>query len=706
MLLVGVDASTDPALAAAFQTLGLRLEVCTDPAECPARVARSRPSLVLIRTDLPDRGAGKLCRGLGSLPHARHVPRVLYGVETADLLQQAYESGASDLIAGSLPPQLVAIRVGQLLEQAREYERLRWSEERLAAAQRVARLAWIEVDAKSGRIRSSPELPELIGRQVDDVSSIRRFLNCIAEEDRRDVWTRLRWAIDEGAGGSVDFRIEAESGETRVVNLQLEVHPDASHRPLRILGTIQDVTEGRASEQRIRYLANYDTLTSLPNRKSLAERLDRIVARCLETDGQAAVLALDLDRFKRVNDTLGLGNGDSVLREVAARLTSCLRTSDAVIRNTADETESTLATLGGDEFVMLLPVIRRGEDAARIAQRLLDTVSREISLESHGLFLTASVGIALIPADGDDSQVLLRNAESAMQHAKQAGGHTYRFYQTSMNEEALQRLVLENDLRRAVENFDGFELHYQPRVSVGEGRTLGAEALLRWERSGFGPVSPGVFIEIAEETGLIVPLGAWVLRTACCECKRWHDLGFPGMRIAVNVSGRQFLDPGFLQTVDDALEQSGLEPGMLELELTETFLMRDGSENLSCLRELQARGVKVAVDDFGTGYSSLAYLTRFPLDALKIDRSFLRHAPEDPDSTAIVETICALGQGLNLTVVAEGVEQASQLDFLRRLGCDEFQGFLISPGVPAGQFVERLGESRSGGRNPQDTSVA
>ena len=443
----------------------------------------------------------------------------------------------------------------------------------------------------------------------------------------------------------------------------------------------REIIERRRAEE----AAYYDTLTGLPNRMLFQERLPHALALAERSRQMLAVMLLDLDRFKTINETLGHGVGDRLLHEVAERLTGCVRRSDTVAR------------FAGDEFALLLMQITRPDDVIRIARRTEDAVEVAQSIlrileapfvwGQHELYLTASIGIGLYPDDGEDSQTLLKNAGSALNRAKEQGGNNYQFYTADMNAKALKRLALENNLRHALER-DEFVLHYQPQVNISSGRIVGAEALVRWQHPELGLVSPLDFIPLAEDTGLIVPIGEWVLRTACAQNKKWQEEGWPSMCISVNLSARQFQQLQLVESIAEILAETGLAPERLELELTESALMKDTETAVETLRRIKKTGVRIAIDDFGTGYSSLSHLKRLPIDVLKIDRSFVCESTTAPDDAAIVMAIIGLAHNLKLKVIAEGVETEEQLAFLRLLNCDEIQGYLCSKPLAAMAFKE------------------
>ena len=441
-------------------------------------------------------------------------------------------------------------------------------------------------------------------------------------------------------------------------------------------GLQAEVAERRLADQRVVHMAHHDALTGLPNRTLFADRVGQAIARAHRRDGKIAVLFLDLDRFKNVNDSLGHAIGDLLLTAVAERLTHCLRDED------------TAARLGGDEFIISLPDVADAGEAARVAARILAELAKPFTIADHQLHADGSIGIALYPADGDSAETLMRNADTAMYHAKESGRANYQFFSAQMTERVSRRLSTETDLRRALEHGE-FALHYQPLIDLGASRVSGAEALLRWPQNEHRLMSPAEFIPIAEDTGLIIPLGEWVLLEACSQAQAWQAR-HPGLRIAVNLSARQFRQKDLIGMIERVLGETGLAPTLLELELTESMLMHHAEETVGILTRLDEMGVRLAIDDFGTGYSSLSYLKRFPIHSLKVDRSFVRDISTDPDDAAIVTAIVAMARSLNLDVTAEGVETEEQATFLRSLACHQAQGYYFGRPMPAQEFAARL----------------
>ncbi|MGF6275663.1 diguanylate cyclase (GGDEF)-like protein/PAS domain S-box-containing protein [Massilia sp. UYP11] len=481
---------------------------------------------------------------------------------------------------------------------------------------------------------------------------------------------------------NLEYQIVNDHGETRwfLVNGQPIFDDRGELQGYR--GTGSDITERKLTEQRVHHVAQHDVLTGLPNRSLLQDRLGQAIAYANRSGRPVWVMLIDLDRFKFVNDSMGHKAGDVLLVTVAARLRSSLRDADTVAR------------LSGDEFVAIL-----GEHADEplnpaIVERVMHAVAQPVMLGNKEFFVTCSIGVAVYPSQGTSSDHLIEHADIAMYRAKKLGRNNFQFYTPAMNEESLERVRIESALRNALER-DEFVLHYQPQVDLKSGQIVGMEALIRWNHPELGMVPPSRFVGVAEETGLIVQIGAWVMRTACAQNKAWQDAGLPRLRVAVNLSARQFGAPDLLDSLESALRETGLDPSCLEIELTESLFMSDVTPAVELLHRMKALGVNLSIDDFGTGYSSFSYLSRFPIDVLKIDRSFVADITHDANDAAIVTSIIALAHNLKLAVIAEGVETAEQLDYLRSRGCDEMQGYYFSKPLAAPEFEQLLRQRRA-----------
>jgi diguanylate cyclase (GGDEF)-like protein/PAS domain S-box-containing protein len=444
---------------------------------------------------------------------------------------------------------------------------------------------------------------------------------------------------------------------------------------------VVDLSQNRQAQEKLNHLAYHDALTDLPNQVLFKDRLKQAIALSRRSDQMQAVLLLNLDRFKTINDSLGYTAGDRLLQSVAQRLSSCVRESDTVAR------------FGGDEFAVLLTQIPRAQDAANVASAIKSALDQAFLFEDQEIFVSSSIGISLYPHDGRDTGGLLKNAGAALDRAKSLGGNVYQFYTAGGTTRALKQLVLENNLRPGLERAEFF-VQYQPQVDIRGFHLVGMEALVRWQHPSLGLLYPSEFVPLAEESGLIIALGDWVMRSACAQNKAWQDAGLTPLRLSVNFSARQFQQATFMDDVAHILKETNLDPRWLELELTESSIMKEPEVAIEKLHELKLMGIKVAIDDFGTGYSSLNYLKRFPIDTLKIDKTFVSDVCKDPHDTAIVRAIINLGHALDLTVIAEGVETKEQLQYLSALECDVVQGFLFSKALHAAAFEELLIEQR------------
>ncbi len=567
-------------------------------------------------------------------------------------------------------------------------ERLAATQGRLGNAQRLARMGNWSIDGRTCELEGSAEFRRIFEFEHDEAPlSADQLLARIHPEERERFGQALEDCLLDGKPFRIDHRVLAMDGSERILHSQGE-RVEEGDGPL-LEGTVQDITERKLVEEQIRYLAYHDSLTGLGNRRLFKERLHVAIEQARRQGSLVGVMFLDVDDFKVINDTLGHSAGDVLLQEVADRLVTAAHAADETVRETGRSLSSTVSRLGGDEFTVLLADLESREDVETSARRLLDVFGRPFDLKSQEVAVSGSIGITIWPHDGEDVEVLLRNSDTAMYHAKRRGRNSYHYYAESMQEAVSRRLVLENKLRRAIEA-DEFLLLYQPKVDIETGLISGVEALLRWRDPQAGVVMPDEFIPLAEETGLIVPLGQWVLRAAARQALAWREAGLPPLRVAVNLSPYQIEDPGFGGFVAGVLQETGLPPEQLELEITESTLMKDEEAAIELLRELQSMGIGLSLDDFGTGYSSLSYLRSLPIDTLKIDRSFVRRVDSDPADAALAASMVSMAKVLRLRVVVEGVETEEQREFLREIGCDEIQGFLFSSAITAEELSAML----------------
>ena len=691
VLVVDDDRLTRLLAREALEGAGLRVREAGDGQEALENAQETAPDLVLLDLNMPHVDGFEALSRLRSSASLLHVPvLVLTARDDPDSVQRAYDLGATDFLAKPIHFQLLPHRVRYVLRAQEAITALRESGRRLERSQRMARVADWELDIRTGRLRFSRLFGEIFGQELDPSPGPNSLLVRVHPDDRARVEFELGLLRTEQKPFSEDHRLLGRDGEV------IEVHHEAKLvGRSQISGTVQDISARKAAERRVGQLAFTDALTGLPNRAFLAEHLSYALARAERSGRQVALLCLDLDRFKRINDTLGHHAGDELLQAAAARLRACVRRSDAVVRPTSLEGARSggpsVSRFGGDEFLVVLPDVEDPREPALLAERIVAALLEPYVVSGREVVSAPSLGIAL-SEPGMDSSALLSQADAAMYEAKGRGGGGFCFHSQEMTERVRQRLLLENSLRRGLAE-DQVGCVFQPCVDLATGAVRSVEALARWTQPGHGTRMPAEFIPVAEEAGLIVPLGERVLAEACRAAARWAEAGFADVVVSVNVSARQLQADGFHAQVLGALANAGLAPDRLELELTESVLLLP--EPALALQRLRAEGVRVALDDFGTGFSSLRYLKDLPADAVKIDQSFVAGLPGDGASVAIASAVIQLMSQLGLDVVAEGVETEAQHRFLRDQGCDSVQGYLVARPMPVEQLLVWLSERPS-----------
>jgi len=663
------------------------------------------PDIVLLDVEMPIMDGFTACEKLRLRPRADNIPVLMVtGLEDIASVNRAYDAGATDFITKPINWPILGHRIRYMLRSsetlvdlADTVRELHTSRVRLVNAQRIAQLGNWEIDTKTLAMSWSEEVYRILGVEQASVSpSLAALLSLVHEEDREQVRHWFSLALKTGGGHSINHRVMSPRGGLCNVFQQVEAIIDLDGNVTQLHGTLQDITERQKFEDRIRELAYFDSLTGLPNRESFMMHVDQSVKSASRHKHELAALFLDLDNFKRINDTLGHTIGDLLLKAIAERLQECLRSSDIVGHDTDYVTTNMVSRFGGDEFTMLLTEIHNSDVAAIVSQRVMESLMRPLNLAGHEVVVTPTIGIAVFPEDGNNSEVLFRNADTAMYAAKRNGKNQFQFYNKAMNANAKERLTMESQLRNALERKE-LQLHYQPQMELDTGRVVGVEALLRWQNKKLGNVPPDTFIPIAEDSGLIIPIGEWVLHTACTQLKAWQDTGVPIVRVAVNISVRQFMHPRFFELVKQVIEDTGLEPESLELEITESLLMQDVETAIHLLRELKAIGIQLAIDDFGTGYSSLSYLKRYPIDRLKVDKAFVQDITTNFQDAAITKAVIAMGNNMDLRVIAEGVETEGQLNYLMEKQCHEVQGYYLSKPIPAQEvclFIDEINSTQ------------
>ena len=672
----------------ALRERGFALTEATSGEQALQILAEWVPDVVVLDALMPGLDGFETCRNLRSMPGFESLPvLMLTGLDDDASITRAYEAGATDFFVKSNQWGLLAGRLRYLLRSSRTRLELERSKAKLARAQDLARMG--SFDWRSGQPAPafSVEGLRVFGLEPGAVLPFRRLMRMLGKEDRGGLLTLLADVLKHGSVLATDIAVTLIDSRQRIVHIEAEPEYNEHGNMTGYTGIVQDVTDRRMAEDKIRHLANFDTLTGLPNRRQIVWRTERALEHARRLGHQVAMLLIDLDRFKVINDTLGHGAGDELLMEVSRRLRSCVRHSDQVMESALESMSSrshrtleAVGRYGGDEFIALLPEVADERDAERVAARILDLMREPIFVSGQECFVTASVGIALFPRDGNSVLDLLRNSDVAMYSAKGAGRDAASTYRPALAGKGREKIELESALHKAIERSE-LVLYYQPKVDVRGARMVGAEALMRWRRGGV-LVPPGDFIPLAEESGLIVPLSEWAIREAARQVRVWQDnFGFSDS-IAVNLPNRLFERTDLVEYIHNAVTTYGVPHHSIELEITETGLMKDLQSVIPVLHRLNEIGVEIAIDDFGTGYSSLAYLTTLPISELKIDHRFVRDLGMTPQSSAVVTAIIALGRSLGLRVVAEGVETLRQMEVLHRLGCGIMQGYLFSRPQP------------------------
>jgi len=650
------------------------------------RLGKEGIGAVLVDLFLPDSQGIETFNKL--LLAAPHVPiLVLSGPGDEDIAMQALQRGAQDyLLKGELTSHSLSRALRNMIERKAVEEALFIEKERAQVTLNSIGDAVLSTDISGNVTYLNHAAESLTGWSREEAlrRPVAEVFQIIDGATRQPARNPMELAVQQNKTVGLTANcilIRPDGLECAIEDSAAPIH-DRRGQVTGAVIVFHDVTAARAMSFRMSHLAQHDSLTDLPNRLLLNDRLTRAIASARRNGNRLAVLFVDLDRFKDINDSLGHAIGDKLLQSVAERLVARVRNSDTVSRP------------GGDEFVVLLSELEHPEDAAVCAKKMLTALTAPHRIAQHDVHVTVSIGVSTYPEDGQDAETLVKSADTAMYQAKENGRNNYEFFRQDMNIRAVERQSLEGSLSRALERHE-FVLHYQPKINLEKGAITGAEALIRWLHLDRGLIPPAQFVPIAEDTGLLLPIGQWVLHEACRQARAWLDAGLRPVPVAVNISAVEFRDKGFLEGVRAILKDTRLEPRYLELELTESVLMQHAESSASVLQALKTMGVQLAVDDFGTGYSSLSYLRRFPIDTLKVDRSFVRQITADADDAIIASAVISMGKSLKLRVVAEGVETREQLAFLQDQRCDEGQGYYFSRPVVAEQFAKLLGSGIS-----------
>lgn len=663
-----------------LEQAGNRVLTAEDGETALALFTQAKPDIVLLDVDMPKMDGYAVCTQIRELETDRETPiLIVTGLDDGESVKRAYDAGATDFVNKPISWPILAHRIRYVLRTSRSLNDLR------GLIRSVPDLIFI-VD-KDGEVQEG-----LSGADANHTQQIRalstashiNFYPC--DQDARALEC-IRQALKTRKPQVYEHALEG-------LDIELETRFIARDENS-VLAIVRDITQRKESEAQIFDLAYFDGLTALPNRQLFSNSLERTIDKAARENENFAILFIDLDRFKRINDTLGHSVGDELLKSVAERLGECIRKTDTLERTgicTQDYVD--LARLGGDEFIIMLYGVKTEGDVSSVASRIISVLTPPFNCGGHQFVVTPSIGVAVYPQDGKSGEELLMNADSAMYRAKAAGRNNFKFYSETMRTRSLHRLDTENALREALENGE-FELHYQPKVDTTTWAVIGAEALLRWKHPKHGDIPPAEFIPVAEETGLIVPIGQWVLAETCRQLKEWAGSDLGKLGVSINISSHQFHAEGLVDDVLGAIASAGVDAKLIELEITESLLLQDIDNTVDALNKLKDAGITISIDDFGTGYSSLNYLNQLPIDTLKIDQSFVKDLHHDTDAAAICAAILAMSEKLGLNVVAEGVELEEQLDFLRRHGCHQIQGFLYSPALPPALFEELLRKGKS-----------
>lgn len=695
ILLVDDDEVNLLLTGAALRERGFTVNEATGGLAALRMLADWSPDVMVLDAVMPGMDGFRTCEALRDLPGFELMPvLMLTGLDDEASIERAFDAGATDFFVKSHHWSLLAGRLRYLLRTSRIQMELLRSRGKLARAQDLARMGSFDWRLGGG-MQLEPEALRVIGHGPRAPLSVPEMMRLLVPGARRAMAPLLRDVVRHGTVLDSDVTIRLPDGRERIVHVEAEPEFDDQGGLCAYAGIIQDVTDRRLIEDKIRHLANFDALTGLPNRRQLIWRAERALEQARRMGHDFALLLIDLDRFKNINDTLGHGQGDELLVEISRRLRTCVHHCDQIADMSIDaavlrshRSLEAVGRLGGDEFVALLPEVEDEVQAVRVAQGILQAMREPVVLGGHEYFVTASVGVGLFPRDGVSVVDLLRNADVAMYAAKSGGRNALQVYRPHLAGQGRERLELESALHKAIERNE-LVLHYQPKVRVGTSTVVAVEALMRWRRNGV-LVQPGEFIPLAEETGLIVPMSEWAIGEVARQIGVWRDVHKVELSVAVNLPSRAFERSDLVDLVRTATERHGLAPRALELEITETGLMQNLDRVIPDLHRLNQIGVEIAIDDFGTGYSSLAYLTQLPISELKIDRSFVRDLGVTRQSAAVVTAVIALARSLDLKVVAEGVETALQRDVLLRLGCDEMQGNLFACAMTPEELIRWL----------------
>ena len=691
-LVVDDDNASRITMAAALRKAGFETEQVSNGEAAVVLFSEKQPDLIFLDVMMPGMDGFATCRAIRKCAGGEYVQILMVtGLDDSKSIEESFLAGGNDFVSKPINWTVFGHRARYMLRAGKALKDIHVSRSLLAQTQDVAKIGNWKIDFGNNQCTISSEAMVLLGlpAEVKEDLSIAEMLDIIIGSNKQEVYSSVADSIRVRESFIINFQRETAGEKERHIYMHGEVLLNENGNPDFLLGVVQDSTKMKQAEDEIRHLAFYDNLTGLANRTLFLDRLKKIIDHSERNNRSFALLFMDIDNFKQINDTMGHHAGDILLKNTADIIKKCIRKSDSVGVNGIDAPDNLVARHGGDEFVMILSEISSPESAAIVARRLLDAIPQTQVIQGNEISVTASIGISIYPGDGDDTDELFRHADTAMYHAKKRGRNNYQFFKDSLNAAAVERFSLEQDLKAALAN-DDFVLYFQPQLKLEDESILGAEALIRWIHPKRGFVAPDQFIAIAEDCGLIVDINRWVIETACEQSRKWQDQGLSDVRIAVNLSGYRMAEQNIVETLQKNLDQYHLKGEAIEVEVTENVLMHDTKSIVETLKSIKDIGVGVSLDDFGTGYSSLSYLTTFQVDAIKIDRSFVMGCTDNEKNRVIIKAIIAMGHSLGMKIVAEGVETLEHFQFLKQCGCDECQGFYFSRPIPADDFEQLI----------------
>lgn len=664
---------------------GMRVKECSGGKEALSTLKDIKPSVILLDVNMPGIDGIEVCRDIRLNPSLKDTPvLMLTGMDGLDYIRRAFDAGATDFITKTMDLSLVSQRVKYALRNSMNTKDLQAWKHQMKQVQRVAKIGYWQMSVPECFVTLSEEALRLFSIEHSEFDgSFSAFLDIVNVVDRENVKNAVDAALFSDARLNVDFRSVVKHGEEFYVNLQGEVITNDAGEAVSMMGAVQDITERKKSEVSMQHQALYDSLTDLSNRRMFEDRLTQAMTTAQREEKLLALCFFDLDSFKMINDNLGHAVGDELLKSVAKRLRSTMRQGDIVAR------------ISGDEFAVAIEGLNNVDELEKIVEKIRFRLSQPYRIRGHKIYTSASIGVALYPLDSANRETMLRNADAAMYRAKELGGNCFCYYTYDMNDKARRHLEMEKNLRQAL-NQNELCLFYQPQFDAQSNEVVGVEALLRWQHPEYGMLPPSKFLSIAEDSGLIFAIGKWVLTKACQDLRSWHNKGFDGLRLALNMSSRQFMQEGILENISEVLKQVSVDPQYVCIEITENVAMKNIAGAIDMLEQLKAIGLLTAIDDFGAGHSSMNLLQKLPVDTLNIDRSFImRIADREKDGNA-ARGIIALAHSLGLKVAAEGVETRTQAEFLKNQNCDVLQGYYFSHPLPASEMENYLLQYQSG----------